>query len=47
MNEIIRGKGPLRRVNIHVVKIQDNEPTVFEERLVFPFGELTAETNDR
>jgi len=44
MNKIIRGKRPFGRININVIKVEDNKPRVFEERIVGPRRKLPAET---
>ena len=46
MNEIIRGKGPLGRVNVNVVKVQNNKSRMFEERVIGTRRKLPAETDN-
>ena len=46
MNEIIRGKTPLGRVNINVVKVQNNKSRMLEERVIGTRRKLPAETNN-
>ena len=46
MNEIIRGKGRLGRVNVNVVKVQNNKSRMFEERVIGSRRKLPAETNN-
>jgi hypothetical protein len=43
MNEIIRGKGRLGRVNINVVKVQNNKSRMLEERVIGSRRKLSAE----
>jgi|31_taG_2_1085359.scaffolds.fasta_scaffold14177_5 hypothetical protein len=46
MNVIIRGKSPLGRVNVHVVKVQNNKSRMFEERVIGTRRKLSAEANN-
>jgi hypothetical protein len=46
MNVIIRGKGPLRLINIHVVKVQNNVSRMFEERVIGTRRKLSAKAYD-
>ena len=46
MNEIIRGKGRLGRVNVNVVKVQNNKSRMLEERVIGTRRKLPAETNN-
>jgi hypothetical protein len=46
MNKIIRGKTPLGRVNINVVKVQNNKSRVLEERVIGTRRKLPAETDN-
>ena len=46
MNEIIRAKGLLGRVNVNVVKVQNNKSRMFEERVIGSRRKLPAETDN-
>ena len=46
MNEIIRGKGALGRVNVNVVKVQNNKSRMLEERVIGSRRKLPAEANN-
>ena len=43
MNKIIRGKGALGRVNINVVKVQNNKSRMLEECVIGTRRKLPAE----
>jgi len=42
MNEIIRGKGRLGRVNVNVVKVQNNKSRMLEERVIGALRKLST-----
>jgi len=46
MNEIIRGKRALGRVNVNVVKVQNNKSRMLEERVIGSRRKLPAETDN-
>jgi hypothetical protein len=46
MNEIIRPKTPLGRVNVNVVKVQNNKSRMLEERVIGSRRKLPAETDN-
>lgn len=43
---IIRAKMLFGRVNINVIKVEDNIPRVFKKGVIRPFRELSAEAYD-
>ena len=46
MNKVIRGKGLLGFLNIHVIEVQYNESAVLKERFIFSRRKLPTETNN-